>query len=503
MGGGHEIELKLETDAGAGDRLRKHPLLSGCETKSGRQVSTYFDTEDGALRAAGFSLRVRQAGKRFIQTVKHQDAGSAGLYDRPEWEQEIESAEVDFAAVEQTPLSGVLTKKLRKRLAPVIRSEVKRTVWNLERSDGTVELTLDEGDISGGKSSDHVAEIEAELKQGEPAALFEVARALSSDVPMRIGVLTKAERGYALVDGTAGKAAKAERIVLDKGMTAAQGFAAIAHACLRHFRLNERLVTEKRDPIALHQARVAMRRLRSAFSLFRPVIADREFERLREELRWFTNQLGDARNLDVLLKRLQGKDSDAAAEALRRVLEERREQAYAGVIEALASVRLRRLMLDLVAWIEIGEWRSANAAAARPMEKFAVKQLDKRWRKVKAGGRALAELDPEPRHQLRIQIKKLRYAVEFLASLQAGDEAAAARKAFLSALEEMQEQLGELNDVQTAHELLGDLLKGRKDAEPMLRYARRRIPELKADKAQIQAAEEAYRQLAAVGPFWR
>ena len=67
----------------------------------------------------------------------------------------------------------------------------------------------------------------------------------------------------------------------------------------------------------------------------------------------------------------------------------------------------------------------------------------------------------------------------------------------------MQEQLGELNDVQTAHELLGELLKGRKDAEPMLRYARRRIPELKADKAQIRAAEEAYGRLAGVGPFWR
>ena len=503
MAGGHEIELKLETDAGAGDRLRKHAMLSGCETKSGRQVSTYFDTEDGALRAAGFSLRVREAGKRFIQTVKQQDGGSAGLYDRPEWEQDIESAEVDFNAADQTPLSEVLTKKVRKRLTPVIRSEVKRTVWNLTRPDGTVELTLDEGDIAGGGGSDHVAEIEAELKQGEPAALFEVARALADDVPMRIGVLTKAERGYALVDGTAGKATKAERIVLHNGMTAAKGFAAIAYACLRHFRLNERLVTEKRDPIALHQGRVAMRRLRSAFSLFRPVIVDREFERLREELRWFTNQLGDARNLDVLLKRMQGKDSDPAAAALRRVLEERREQAYAGVIQALASVRLRRLMLDLVAWIEMGEWRTVNASAARPLEKFALKQLDKRWRKVKAGGRELAKLEPEPRHQLRIQIKKLRYAVEFLASLQAGDEAAAARKAFLSALEEMQEQLGELNDVQTAHELLGELLRDQKDAEPMLRYARRRIPELKADKAQIVAAEEAYRQLAAVGAFWR
>ena len=59
-----EIELKLEIDSSDAAALRAHPLLSGHETKAARQVSTYFDTGEGALRKAGFSLRVRKSGDR-------------------------------------------------------------------------------------------------------------------------------------------------------------------------------------------------------------------------------------------------------------------------------------------------------------------------------------------------------------------------------------------------------------------------------------------------------
>ena len=75
----------------------------------------------------------------------------------------------------------------------------------------------------------------------------------------------------------------------------------IANACIQHYRLNEPLVIATRDAAALHQTRVAMRRLRSAFTLFRPALHGAEYQRLRNELRWFTAQLGDARNLDVYL----------------------------------------------------------------------------------------------------------------------------------------------------------------------------------------------------------
>jgi CHAD domain-containing protein len=158
------------------------------------------------------------------------------------------------------------------------------------------------------------------------------------------------------------------------------------------------------------------------------------------------------------------------------------------------------MMLDLVAWIEIGPWRQSKRAR-EPLEDFASDQLDKRWRKVKKGGRVLAEIDPEARHQLRIEVKKLRYAIEFLAALQAG-EAAAQQKGFAAEVEEMQEQLGHLNDAETARDLLGSLLEGRADRDRLLDAAGsgKAGP---SEEESIEEASRAFGRLVEIGRFWR
>nr|WP_295372007.1 CHAD domain-containing protein [uncultured Sphingosinicella sp.] len=498
-----EIELKLLLDEGGAKQLRTHPALKKVAHKTARQVSIYYDTPDGALRNAGFSLRVRESKGRFLQTVKQQGADSAGMFDRPEWEEEVESAEPDLDRAARTPLKEHLGKRTRKRLKPLIRSEMERTTWNVSRDGAAIELVLDEGTVTGGKSSERIAEVELELKSGDARDLIEFARQLGQRAPLRLGVLTKAERGYALADGAVGRVVKAERIDLTPAMSAAEAFAAIAASCLRQFRLNETIVERTQDPSALHQARVAMRRLRSAFTFFRPIIGDQEFLTLREEVRWFTDQLGDARNLDVLLKRIPGtQGADGTEKELRRTLEAARERAYASVLETLASARLRRLMLDLVGWIGTGKWREAEMAQ-RPIGEFGRAQLDKRWRKVKKGGKHLAKLEIETLHRLRIEVKKLRYAVEFLASLEAREDALTRRKAFSAALEDMQEHLGELNDIETARELLQSLLAGHPKADEMLRSASRFIDKAAQKEDPVAGAEQAYGRLAEAGPFWR
>src|SRR3546814_11720663 len=98
-----------------------------------------------------------------------------------------------------------------------------------------------------------------------------------------------------------------------------------------------------RDAGALHQGRVALRRLRSAFSIFKPVIGGDAHTPLRDELRWLASELANARNLDVLLER-------AKPGALRDRIAASREAAYDAVGEVRASARVRALMRDLAAW---------------------------------------------------------------------------------------------------------------------------------------------------------
>jgi CHAD domain-containing protein len=224
-----------------------------------------------------------------------------------------------------------------------------------------------------------------------------------------------------------------------------------------------------------------MRRLRSAFTLFRPAVEDVEFQHLRHELRWFTAQLGDARNLDVYLERDLDHDE-------RERLRHERERAYDGVADAMNSHKFRRLLIDIVGWAAIGAWRSGKLAA-RPIPGFADARLDKLWQSIAGAGRDVAGMDETSRHELRIQIKKLRYAIEFLRCLY--PEAHDAEKHFAAAVEELQETLGKLNDLVTAKTLVGEPAD---DGWLIGSYEERR---------HLFAAEDALRALLRVGPFWR
>jgi CHAD domain-containing protein len=242
--------------------------------------------------------------------------------------------------------------------------------------------------------------------------------------------------------------------------------------------LNEPLVIATQKPAVLHQSRVAMRRLRSAFTLFRPAVRDGEYGRLRDELRWFTSQLGDARNLDVYLERELPDDE-------RLALTDRREQAYRRVIRAMGSQRLRDLMLDLVGWVAVGDWRS-NKRAIRPIAPFAAKRLEKLWSSIAGPAAEIADIEEKARHQLRIQVKKLRYAVEFLRGV--FPEEAKRQKRFAGAVEGLQEALGKLNDLATAR--MFGLPDDANQAEEQ-------------DEGELLAEAQRYaRQLAKIGPFW-
>jgi inorganic triphosphatase YgiF len=433
-----EVELKLEVDPGAAGMLLKEPWLCNGRCATLPQVSTYYDTPDGKVRRHGFTLRVRSVGNRFFQTVKTL-GGNVGLFDRGEWEYEVNGAEIDRECLARTPLAQFEDAEL----APVIRSKVNRSSCRIDSESSEFQLDYDEGEMTAGRRHLDVSEMELELIRGEAVAAFTLARRIAEEVPVKIGVMSKAERGFALADGRLGKAFKAEPVGVRPGMTIAEAFAAIVSACIRHFRLNEPLVIAERSPEALHQARVALRRLRAAFSLFRSALNDPGSMRLRDELRWFTRQLGDARNLDVFLQR-------DIEEADRQRLQHERELAYDRVIGALESKRFRLLMLDLVAWSAFGEWRS-EATAGRPIEPYANHRIDRLWAKI-SHARRLTHMGEHQRHRLRIQAKKLRYALEFVAALHTGEQAR--QKKFAKAVEDLQETLGQLNDLTVARKLV-------------------------------------------------
>jgi len=473
-----EIELKLELDPAEVERLLEQLAPRGASAVP--QTTVYYDTPAAVLRKHGFTLRVRQTRDRFVQTVKP-TTDSAGLLSRAEYETEISSIDPDLAALSDSPLSHLVKDGQLDDLKAVTRSEVKRTSWVLEVGGSRIQADLDRGSIASHGHSQEFAELELELLSGDPACLLRAAKDVAERVPVRLGVLTKADRGALVGSGALRKIAKAAPVHVRDDMSIAEAFETILHACLKQYRRNEPLVLAKRKKDALHQARVAMRRLRSAFTLFKPAISDVEYQFLREELRWFSGQLGEARNLDVYLER-ELSDED------REALIVRRDQAYDHVLAAMDSQRFRLLLIELVGWAAFGTWRKTRNAA-KPVEDYAAHRLNRLWSSIEHVGRHVADLDEETRHELRIQVKKMRYAIEFLRDLYPA--ATRAEKSFGGAVEDLQESLGKLNDLATARTLgvpQGDenWLIGSPDERPLIREA-----------------ERAFNDLEGVGPFWR
>jgi inorganic triphosphatase YgiF len=478
-----EVELKLEVTPSDADRCRALEVLGDPKRLPVEQITAYFDTPTGNLRKAGFSLRIRRRGGSYWQTVKHRGGEAGGFSSRAEWEAELGGPDLDFTALASTPVGALLSRHdMKKRLTRVSETRVRRTTWLVAQGKSQVEVILDEGEVVSGSRREPISELELELKRGNRADLFALAKQIGRHVAPRMGVNSKSERGFRLLEGHATRPRKAQRVRLDPGMDVAQAFAAIVQSCLRHFRLNEGLISAKGKGGALHQSRVAIRRLRSAFSLFRPVVADAEFDRLREELRAFGLCLGEARNLDVMLAEPANAKEQGGRE-LRRRLRAQRAEAYARVADMLAGPRIPRLILEITAWAETGAWRDSEAARA-PIPPFAVERLDRRWKRVKRDAKSFDKLDAEERHRLRIDVKKLRYACEFFAGL-LPPERRGERKIFVGTLEAIQESLGRLNDFETALLLapeLGEAVDAEREqeAESLLALTRDHLKRLRA-----------------------
>jgi inorganic triphosphatase YgiF len=471
-----EVEIKLDIDPADASRLAELASFAS-EADHQRQISVYFDTPKSKLRRNGWVLRVRQVGGRFVQTIKRSGPSPIPV-EREEWEDEVGGLEPDLKAIATTPSGELVKPRQFKQLAAVCRCDVDRATRTIADGKGAFELTYDEGLVEAKEACEPIHEIELELKDGGLPMLLASARKIVRQAPVKIGVLTKSERGFALADERRNQPAKATPVFLGANMSVAQGFSTVAAGCLKHFRMNEPLLIAERDAEALHQLRVAVRRLRSALWLFRPALRDTKQVEFQDQLRRFTRELGAARNIDVILATLPLNDP------ARSHLEDDRNRTYTKIIRKLDSRGFRLFIFDLFAWMQSGKWR-ANKKASDPLMPFAIRRLDRLWTSIERRAEHLGRLSDQERHKLRIDTKKMRYAVEFLA--EPFRSLADDRSKFVRAAEAIQDRLGELNDLATRQELL---------------FAWNQPSAGKTRSRHLRAAKRQFGKLRDIGPFW-
>jgi CHAD domain-containing protein len=216
------------------------------------------------------------------------------------------------------------------------------------------------------------------------------------------------------------------------------------------------------DPEAVHQARVATRKLRSHLRTFGPLLDPEWTEPLRSELGWLAMGLGAVRDREVLLERLRERAKSLPASDLRsagsllHILELEIETLRTKLMAELSSLRY----IDLIERLVIAVHTPATLPDAdEPALKVLPPLAAGPWRRLRSAVRQLPETPTDPElHRIRILAKRARYAAEAVAPV-AGSAAAA----FARAAAKLQTILGEHQDSVTAQAWLrGARIRGRR-----------------------------------------
>jgi triphosphatase len=460
----NEVELKFLIAPDDVERFLHHPVFQTVarhELLPQQLVSVYYDTPAFDLRKNRIALRLRRMGDRWIQTVKTEGKVAGGLHERPEWECETAENRLDFDAIPNPTVREFFAdEKIRWALRSVFVTEFTRTSSLLEFPWGEmVECSLDQGEIRAGEQRVPLCEVELELKTGHPARLFELALGLQEGIPLKLENVSKAERGYQLITPTALVPSKAQTPELTGESSPSKVLVCILRSGMTHLQANEAGVVQGEDPEFLHQMRVALRRIRSALSIFSDYVQHAESEPLKEELRWLTRELDAARNWDVFVLEtlppiLAAFPEHQGLSWLKTTGEEWRHQQNLRAHNAVASDRYQRMLLRLGAWLCRQPWREDAKNGEGVIEKgvipFVSRILQKRHRRLKKKGKLLVTLSPGQRHEVRIAAKKMRYAAEFFSSLYPHKRT----RRYIAALAVLQEVLGALNDAATTVSLL-------------------------------------------------
>jgi triphosphatase len=506
-----EIELKLTTDRTSLALAREHPaviaLLQG-PAQTTEDVSTYYDTRDRELRDAGVSLRMRRSGQRWVQTAKGSGERLGALHRRPEYEWSMPGSRIDAGKLSTTPWH-TLFAATTGRLRPVFVTDVDRTTLPLTFADGTrAALCLDSGEIRAGRRRAPLSEIEIELVEGEPGALYELALTLAADLPVAVAQASKAERGYALANPSPFKPVRARKLSIAAEASVGHALARVGGDCLVQIGANTPWVASKGGEF-VHQARVGARRLRSLLQIVAGLPGAEAIAPLVHELQWLSTSLGATRDWDVfagetlasVAKTLRQPQARRDVGALRGYVTRARgfEFAGAGAADAAASPRVQRMLLAFGALFAAMESPTADAALRAPAKSLAKDILERRAKRLGKRGAHLQRVSPAERHEARIAAKKLRYVAELFAPVFSNARA----KSYLDGLATLQTKLGYLNDLATGEQLL-DQIEQRTRAQRVVHGAGIVRGWLSgAEAAGVAEAAQAWRKFAKLKPFWR
>ncbi len=486
-----EVEIKLQVTPQALAAVRAAMRRGRCATT--RLQAIYHDTPDQSLAAAGWALRLRREGRRWVQAIK---GPADGVLSRFEHEVVLgvqpgvpvldvaRHAQVEgFEAFGRALGQGVAT------LAPVFETDVRRSHRLVRTAGALVEVALDEGVVVCGAEQRTLCELEFELKAGPVEALTALAARWAERHGLWLDTQTKAERGWLLARGQATPAPTfAQTPRLDSTMTPDAALRASVRAVLAQVLSNASALAAGRGGAEhVHQARVGLRRLLSIGREFGQWSVALDASMLEPAAQWF-RALGGQRDVDALAASLLPQLKAAGAPPL--TLADGDANADPGDVFRSGSTTAGLLVLLAFAH---GGAATASSEAAPDLRALAAPTLARLHRRLRRAGKAFPTLEDEARHRARKQLKRLRYAAECLSTLWPDK----AWQDYLRRLKKAQDALGTFQDLTLAQAAF----EARREADPQAWFALGWIAARRP--AAIARAGRALRALGRVPRFMR
>ncbi len=432
-----------------------------------QNVDTYLDTFDWSLMKNKFALRYRFANGSAMYTLKGVGSINHGLAKRTENEISLDKPVAVPTVIPVKQIRKLVDEMIfPRKLLEQIQVRTDRHRYRVISPEGAhIDLFFDTSSFSlrglhKPRRAQKLNEMEAEILKGPVKSLSALSRLLSRKFKYASSPASKLEVAMERlrVKIPSKKPPERLRVRLDDRLDLA------VRKILTHqfewFREQLPGVQRDIDSEFVHQARVATRRMRSAFRLFRAAIPDRTAAYLAKEMKWLGRKFGVVRDIDVFLlnlprfigkiERLPGKRK----RALENLIEKHRHGLRDTLYRALESPRYKTLERRFAQFLERPLPSSPRAPLAAKMvhEVAPVLIAERLDAAVQQGHTVLANPKLKEFHRLRILMKRLRYACEFMAPAYEG-----ALDPFIERTVEIQDCLGELQDTVFTREFIDSL----------------------------------------------
>jgi triphosphatase len=386
-----EIELKFIFNAEFADDLYKKLNKFHCiSSKKQFLHNVYFDTAERHLRQFDMGLRVRTIEDKSVQTIKTAGRVIGGLHQRPEYNESIEGLRPELARFNSKIWPDDCDiKQLEQLLTPIFSTDFDRQTWLVEiAGDTLIEVAYDVGFVETNQGKVPLCEVELELIKGDEKQLFTLGNEIALISDVRLGNVSKAQRGYMLADNATFQIKKLSHSKIDDNLSIKQALLINLQHGLKQIQYHENCYIENKQIEVLHEFLKGVKFLHQNIILFKNELADLSKAPWIEDLHWLARSFSwldeyftQARLLEdkaYYLRKLPKSKSLVTIIKHQNSILPNNES----ITSLLTSSRYCQFILSFTQWLIQLEKNTFSGEKSNNIKPFAINHLDKAWEQI-------------------------------------------------------------------------------------------------------------------------